>query len=53
MPFFKSGLFARQGWLNFWVEFLVWFLYILVITYYVLKAIPRLEQERTALLVKA
>lgn len=53
MPFFKSGLFARQGWLNFWVEFLVWFAYILVITFYVLKAIPRLEQERAALLAKA
>lgn len=48
MPFFKSGLFARQGWLNFWIEFLVWFLYILLTTYYVFKAIPRLEQERAA-----
>jgi len=48
MPFFKAGLFARQGWLNFWVEFMVWFIYIVVITYYVFKAIPRLEQERAA-----
>ncbi len=46
MPFFKSGLFARQGWLNFWVEFLVWFIYIVLVTIWVLKAIPRLEQER-------
>ena len=53
MPFFKTGLFARQGWLNFWVEFLVWFAYILLITYYVFKAIPRLEQERAALLAKS
>jgi len=52
MPFFKSGLFARQGWLNFWVEFIVWFAYILVATYYVFKAIPRLEQERAALLTQ-
>lgn len=50
MPFFKSGLFARQGWLNFWVEFLVWFAYILIITFFVWKAIPRLKEERTALL---
>ena len=50
MPFFKSGLFARQGWLNFWVEFLVWFVYILLITFYVMKAIPRLERERTEML---
>lgn len=53
MPFFKSGLFARQGWLNFWVEFLVWFAYIVVITYYVFKAVPRLERERSAALAKA
>ena len=50
MPFFKTGLFARQGWLNFWVEFMVWFIYIVVISYYVFKAIPRLEQERAAAL---
>ena len=48
MPFFKNGMFARQGWLNFWVEFIVWFAYILLTTYYVFKAIPRLEQERAA-----
>ncbi len=53
MPFFKTGLFARQGWLNFWVEFLVWFLYILIISYYVWKAVPRLKQERTELLASA
>ncbi len=53
MPFFKSGLFSRQGWLNFWVEFLVWFLYIVVITYYVLRAIPRLEKERAEMLTRA
>ena len=50
MPFFKTGLFARQGWLNFWVEFVVWFAYILIISYFLLKAIPRLEQERAAML---
>ena len=50
MPFFKTGPFSRQGWLNFWVEFLVWFIYIVVVTYYVFKAIPRLEQERAAAL---
>lgn len=47
MPFFKTGLFARQGWLNFWVEFLVWFIYIVLVTVCVLRAIPRLEAERT------
>lgn len=53
MPFFKTGLFARQGWLNFWVEFLVWFLYILIISFYVWKAVPRLKEERSKLLADA
>jgi len=52
MPFFKSGLFARQGWLNFWVEFLVWFFYIVFTTYYVFKAVPRLENERSSALAR-
>ena len=50
MPFFKDGLFARQGWLNFWVEFLVWFGYILVASFYTFKAVGRLEIERAELL---
>ncbi|RUT76903.1 hypothetical protein EHM94_17880 [Marinobacter sp. NP-6] len=50
MPFFITGLFARQGWLNFWVEFIVWFAYIVIITYCVFNAIPRLEKERSELL---
>lgn len=53
MPFFKSGLFARQGWLNFWIEFLVWFFYILIICYYTWKAVPRLKEERSLLLKQA
>jgi hypothetical protein len=53
MPFFKSGLFARQGWLNFWIEFLVWFFYILIISYYTWKAVPRLKEERSLLLKQA
>lgn len=50
MPFFKDGLFSRQGWLNFWVEFLVWFLYILIISWYTWKAVPTLKAERAELL---
>lgn len=53
MPFFYDGLFARQGWLNFWVEFLVWFFYIIIISTCVIRAIPRLEQERAARLAAA
>lgn len=53
MPFFKDGLFARQGWLNFWVEFMVWFVYILTASYCTFKAVPRLMAERDELLGKA
>jgi hypothetical protein len=45
MPFFKSGAFARNGLLNFWIEFPIWFVWAPTLTYYVLKAIPRLERE--------
>lgn len=50
MPYFYSGLFARQGWLNFWVEFFVWFIFILTTTYYSFQAVPRLARERAELL---
>ena len=50
MPFFYSGLFSRHGWLNFWVEFFVWFIYILTFSYYTFQAVPRLARERSELL---
>jgi hypothetical protein len=45
MPFFKSGPFARQGILNYWIEFSIFFAYAPIVTWYIVKAIPRLEQE--------
>lgn len=45
MPYFKGGLFARNGWLNFWIEFLIWFFFIAIVTLYTFKAIGRLERE--------
>ena len=45
MPFFKTNAFARDGLLNFWIEFPVWFVWAPTLTYYILKAIPRLELE--------
>ena len=48
MPYFKSGLFARDGILNFWIEFVIWFVFILIVTLYILKAIARLEREHAA-----
>jgi hypothetical protein len=45
MPFFKTGAFARDGILNFWIEFLIWFVWCPTLTYYILKAINRIEKE--------
>ena len=53
MPFFKSGPFARDGLLNFWIEFLIWFVWCPTLTLYLLKAITRIEQEETAVVVEA
>ena len=45
MPFFKSGIFARSGTLNFWIEFFIWFFWIVFVTTYLFSAIKRLEAE--------
>jgi hypothetical protein len=45
MPFFKHGLFARNGLLNFWIEYSIYFFYMIFVTYYLYKAVTRLEQE--------
>jgi hypothetical protein len=45
MPFFKTGPFERAGVLNFWIEFLLWFVWVPTLTYYVFMAIKRLEGE--------
>lgn len=45
MPFFKSGIFARSGTLNFWVEFFLWFFWIVFVTTYLFSSIKRLEAE--------
>ncbi|MBS0370490.1 MAG: hypothetical protein JSS57_14955 [Proteobacteria bacterium] len=48
MPFFKHGVFARNGLLNFWIEYSIYFFYMLFVTYYLYKAVARLEQEHKA-----
>lgn len=45
MPFFMDGLFARNGILNFWIEFFVWFFWIVGLSAYILIAIGRLQAE--------
>ena len=45
MPLFESGVFSRSGTINYWIEFSLYFVYWLCTAIYILKAIPRLEQE--------
>ncbi len=48
MPFAFSGAFARDGGLNFWIEFLIWMVWVPILTFYTLKATTRIEQEHGA-----
>jgi hypothetical protein len=45
MPYFRNGAFARSGVLNFWIEFVIWMVWVPVLTFYTLRAIARVEQE--------
>ncbi len=45
MPFFKTGAFARDGVLNFWIEFMIWFVWVPGLTFFVLRAISRIQRE--------
>jgi hypothetical protein len=45
MPYFRNGAFARNGILNFWIEFMIWVLWVPVFTFYILGAIGRIEKE--------
>jgi hypothetical protein len=45
MPYFFNGAFARSGILNFWIEFLIWMAWVPTLTYFILKAITRIESE--------
>ena len=48
MPFFKTGAFARDGTLNFWIEFLIWFVWVPSLSFYLLKAVSRIQSEEVA-----
>jgi len=45
MPWFKVGPFARNGTLNFWIEFSAFFVYMAATSLYVVAAAGRLERE--------
>ncbi len=46
--FFKIGPFARDGLLNFWVEFSLFFWFWILVAFYTIKAVRRLEREHGA-----
>ena len=45
MPYFMNGAFSRSGILNFWIEFLIWMVWVPTMTFYGFKAIKRIESE--------
>lgn len=45
MPFAFSGAWARDGGLNFWIEFLIWMGWVPVMTFYAMRAVRRIEAE--------
>jgi len=45
MSFFKGGPFSRSGILNYWTEFTLFFAFMALVSFYLLKAIGRLERE--------
>ncbi|MDB5674208.1 MAG: hypothetical protein JWM65_1190 [Sphingomonas bacterium] len=48
MPLVYGGPFARSGLLNYWTEFSLFFLMMLVLSIYLFRAITRLEREHLA-----
>lgn len=44
----KSGPFSRNGLINYWIEFPIFFLFMLLASIYTIRAIPKLEAEEGA-----
>ncbi len=45
IPFFKTGPFAWNGLFNFWVAFPTWYIWLLTLSFYVIKGVERIRQE--------
>lgn len=45
LPFLMTGIFARGGIINFWFEAAIYFLWIILMTAYGVRAVNRLEKE--------
>jgi len=48
IPFVTTGPFAFNGSFNFWIAFPTWFVWCPALSYYILKAIPRIKAEDEA-----
>lgn len=48
IPFFNHGPFSWHGLISFWVVYPAYFLWVIPVSYYALKAIGRLQQEEGA-----
>lgn len=49
LPFFRDGPFSRSGFFNYWVEFIIFFMAMMVMSLFTLRALTRLEREHAAL----
>jgi hypothetical protein len=45
LPFFHDGPFSRSGFFNYWVEFSIFFLAMVVLSAFTLRALTRLQRE--------
>lgn len=45
LPFFRTGPFARQGLVSFWLQATIFFVFMAIVSFYALKAAARLRSE--------
>lgn len=45
IPFFKEGPFAFHGMFNFWIAFPTWYIWIVSLSFFIIKAVNRIEIE--------
>ena len=53
VPFFKDGPFAFHGMFNFWIAFPTWYIWIVSMSIFIIKAVNRIEIEDGAAEAKA
>lgn len=45
IPFFKTGPFAFHGLFNFWIAFCTWYIWIVSMSFFIIRAVGRIEIE--------